>query len=408
VLLAGCSGGDNPSAFSSSPPTTPGAPASGPFNQGFGFNGSVNRIVLAQDGTGDIYVGGQFTAYKGTIANRLIRLHSDGTVAKTFGLGFDNLIDGLALAKTGRGELYVQGGFTRFDGQPVPPLIRLTPTGSLDAGFRLDTAFSRFGLGPFFGPFLVVAAEDGSEDLYVMFDRPNPNSTSPGDHTLRNIARLNADGTVDPAFSTGNGLPTGSGMGDPQIISDLLPTSSGKLYVGGGMSSFNGLPVSSLIRLNSDGTLDPTFIADVGGPPSSGVPKVLDIEPAGDGTSDLYAGTWVDRLIRVHESGAFDTSFKAELKGSGGALAVAEDGSGDVLLAPLGAETLFRFNRSGGLVSAPAFITPTSNGTLATIVPLQDGTGDLYIGGNFTTYNGAAVNHFARIHADGSLASVVN
>jgi len=37
-----------------------------------------------------------------------------------------------------------------------------------------------------------------------------------------------------------------------------------------------------------------------------------------------------------------------------------------------------------------------------------DATRDLYIGGGFTTYNGVPVNHIARIHADGSLASVVN
>jgi len=43
-----------------------------------------------------------------------------------------------------------------------------------------------------------------------------------------------------------------------------------------------------------------------------------------------------------------------------------------------------------------------------TIVPLPDGTRDLYIGGAFTTYNGVAVNHLARVHADGSLASTLS
>jgi hypothetical protein len=87
-----------------------------PFNQGSGFNGGVNSIVLAQDGTEDIYVSGEFTAYKGTVANHLIRLHPDGTVAQTFGQGFDGIVNDLALARTGGGELYVLGLFTRFDG----------------------------------------------------------------------------------------------------------------------------------------------------------------------------------------------------------------------------------------------------------------------------------------------------
>jgi hypothetical protein len=373
------------------------------FNQGAGFNAPVTTIVLTQDGSGDVYVGGEFTTYKGRVANHLIRLHPDGAVAQTFGQ-----VDGfptLALAKTG--ELYVLG-LTQFEGQPVPSLIRLTRTGSLDPEFHLSTEFNPF-TGPLFGPFFpIVAAEDGSGDLYVMFKRYNPIPTSPVDNGLINIARLNADGTVDSAFSTGNGFPTQSGArGDPQIIEALVPTSSGKLYVGGGMYSFNGVPVSSLIRLHPGGALDSTFKADVGGPPTSGVPNILDIVPAGDGTPDLYVSRWVSPLIRVQETGAFDIS-TADLSTRANVIAVAQDESGDVLGSAGFPETLFRLNRSGTLVGAPSFVTPTLNGTVYTIAPLQDGTGDFYIGGFFTSYNGVAVNQFARIHADGSLASVVN
>jgi hypothetical protein len=39
------------------------------------------------------------------------------------------------------------------------------------------------------------------------------------------------------------------------------------------------------------------------------------------------------------------------------------------------------------------------------MVPVPDGTNDFYIGGAFSAYNGAPANNFARIHADGSLAS---
>jgi hypothetical protein len=372
------------------------------FNQGSGFNAVVNSIALVQDGSGDIYVAGEFTAYKGTVVNRLIRLHADGTVAQTFGKvdGFPHL----ALAKTG--ELYVLG-LTQFDGQPVPPLIRLTRTGSLDPGFRLPAELSSFPvfLGPAFAP-----AEDGSGDLYVTFTKPNPNPSfppSPGDFNVLMIARLNPDGTIDPAFSTGNGFPTGSGaQACPQMIEALIPTSTGKLYVGGTLESYNGARVSSLIRLNSDGTLDSTFMTGSGF--LCGIPVITALAPAGDGTGDLYAGFWVGPLGRVHDTGAADSSFKPDLDVRAGTIAVAQDGSGDVLVAALSPEALFRYDRSGALVSAPSFITPTLDGLVTRIVPLQDGTGDFYIGGFFTTYNSLAVNHFARIHADGSLASVVS
>jgi hypothetical protein len=56
----------------------------------------------------------------------------------------------------------------------------------------------------------------------------------------------------------------------------------------------------------------------------------------------------------------------------------------------------------------PEFREPTLDANIYSIAPVQDGTGDFYIAGTFTRYNGAAVNHIARIHADGSLASVVS
>jgi len=68
-----------------------------------------------------VYVGGEFTTYNGTATHGLIQLHPDGTVAHTFGQGFDGAVMDLALANTGGGELYVIGGFTHFDGHPVPP-----------------------------------------------------------------------------------------------------------------------------------------------------------------------------------------------------------------------------------------------------------------------------------------------
>jgi len=375
-----------------------------PFNQGSGFNDRVNSIVLTQDGTGDIYVGGEFTVYKGTMANRLVRLHRDGKVAQAFGQGFDNLVSSLVLARAGDGELYVRGGFTRFDGQPVPPIIRLTRTGSLDNGFRLPAEFSSF-TGPVTLSSQFVAAEDGSGDLYVTFTRFNPLATSPVDHLL-NIARLNADGTVDPAFSTGDGFPTGSSRGCPQTIDALMPMSSGKLYVGGSLTVLNDAPVSSLLRLNPDGTLDSTFTSTLG--TLCDLPSVLALAPANDGTTDLYGSRWNAPLIRVHDTGAFDTSFKADVTAMGGTIAVTQDGSGDVLVASMSPATLFRFTRTGALVSAATFASPALDSPVATIAPIQDGTGDFYIGGLFTRYNGVTVNHFARIHADGTLASVVS
>jgi hypothetical protein len=92
----------------------------------------------------------------------------------------------------------------------------------------------------------------------------------------------------------------------------------------------------------------------------------------------------------------------------------AQDGTGDIFLTGFSANPfrLLRLNRTGALVST--FREPTLHIAqdtpfwLVNVIPVLDGTRDLYIGGTFTTYNDVPVNHIARIHADGSLASLVD
>jgi hypothetical protein len=397
ILLVGCSGGDNPPASSSSPPTTPGAPASGPFNQGTGFNGSVYKILLAEDGSGDIYVCGSFTSYNGSPASGLIRLHPDGSVANRF--DFDGNVGAIALTRTGGGELYVAGGgvdgpFSHLNGEPVPPLVRLTPSGALDPGFSFTAQFAPSASSV---SGAIAVAEDGSGDLYAVYIGPSVDCEQCG--YAFQIARLNADGSLDPAFSTRNGFPGG-------LIGALLPTSNGKLYVGGSMSTYNGVSVPSLLRLNADGTPDPTFMADVG--TMGNVPAVVAMVPARDGTQDVYAGLWLGS-IRVQPTGARDTAYEETVDLLTFAITPTGDGTNDVWVGGVSRgdnRHLKRVNRTGTVVST--FKEPDLDAEVYTIVPILDGTRDFYIGGLFTTYNGIAVNHFARVHADGSQASVVS
>ena len=117
-----------PTAWLQPPGSAPPGSGSGGFTQGTGFNAHVRTIVTAQDGTNDLYVGGDFTTYNGQPANHLIRLRPNGTVAQTFGQGFDEVVVALALATDGSHALYAGGPFTQFNGQPVPQLVRLTLT----------------------------------------------------------------------------------------------------------------------------------------------------------------------------------------------------------------------------------------------------------------------------------------
>ena len=384
-------------------PTTPGISPGGTLVTTAGISpvmmasvqrstGVVRQILLAGDSTRDIYVRGDSMSYQGSTVNELIRLHADGSVANRFGQGFDGPIYRIALANTG--ELYVSGVFAHFDGQPVSHLVRLTRTGALDPAFRFAADFDPGG---------IAVAEDGSGDVYSVNSGPNLNCGQCA-YALQ-IARLNADGSVDPVFSTGNGFPGGlPSNANPAWIQALLPTSNGKLSVGGSLLSYNGIAVSSLIRLNVNGTLDTTFMSNVG---YTSAPVVEVIAPVGPGTQDIYIGGRIG-LFRVLETGAFDTSFTAAVPMITFSIAPVQDGTGDLYASGLADNRirLLRFNRNGAVVST--FREPNLDAEVLTIVPLPDGTRDLYIGGAFTMYNGVAVNHIARVHADGSLASILS
>jgi hypothetical protein len=219
------------------------------------------------------------------------------------------------------------------------------------------------------------------------------------------ITRLNTDGSVDLAFSTGHGFRGGlPPTANPAWVQALLPTSDGKLAVGGSLLSYNGVAVSSLVRLNGDGTLDTTFTANVG---YASDPVVEVMAPVGAGTQNVYIGGRIG-VFRVLDTGAFDSSFTAAVQMVTFSIAPVQDGSGDLYVSGLQDNRirLLRFDRNGAVVAT--FHEPNVNGQILTIVPLPDGTKDLYIGGAFTMYNGVAVNHIARIHADGSLAGILS
>jgi len=382
--------------------------------QGTGFNSDVRTIVMAQDGTHDLYVSGDFTTYNGTPAQHLIRLHPNGTVAQSYGQGFDEVVTFVALATDGSNALYASGPFTQFNGQPVPHVIRLTPAGLRDAAFQAASPGFDFGLA--------AVPEDGTRDVYVIGgisrSRPEGNSGL--------IARLNSDGTPDIMYPVVDFRTPGDTRGGATIGALAVPPGSGKLYVGGSMATYNGEEVGSFVRLNPDGTLDRSFGTNKT-TPSTSTTIVEAIAPARDGTGDVYAGGRINSYndipvnlsLRAHENGELDTSFTPAVQLVPNVICPAQDGTGDVFLSGFavtgGSGILFRLvrlDRTGALVSTfhePTLgAEPPNDAYVLSIDPVLDGTRDLYIGGVFTTYNGVPVNHIARIHADGSLASVVN
>jgi hypothetical protein len=80
-------------------------------------------------------VSGQFGSYNGTTAKALVRLNTDGTVDTTLnqGSGFTYNVSGFSLPSItlSSGNIVVGGDFSAYDGVSTPAIAVLTPFGSL-------------------------------------------------------------------------------------------------------------------------------------------------------------------------------------------------------------------------------------------------------------------------------------
>ena len=121
--------------------------------------------------------------------------------------------------------------------------------------------------------------------------------------TANRVLRLNADGTLDTAFSTNIGAGPGSQATRVAVQSD------GKILIGQGFTTWAGTTVGSLVRLNTDGTRDTAFTATIG--IALTVNQVTSMTAQGSkalimGTFTSWNGTPVGRIVRLNADGTID------------------------------------------------------------------------------------------------------
>jgi uncharacterized delta-60 repeat protein len=211
-----------------------------------GESGDVRVLVKQPDGK--LLVGGDFTSVKGIPRYGIARVLPDGSVD----LGFDaGIISGginrrvYALALQTNGQIVIGGDFQTINGTARYGIARLNSDGGLDPGFNPGagvTSSSKPGT-----VLAVVVQPDGAILLSGGFDKVNGVSRS-------RIARLLAGGTLDTNFNPGAGITGGNGR-----VNALALQTDGKILAGGSFTRVDNLNRKNLARLNADGTLDPTF-----------------------------------------------------------------------------------------------------------------------------------------------------
>ncbi|MBK9538387.1 MAG: delta-60 repeat domain-containing protein [Flavobacteriales bacterium] len=406
------------------------------------FNAEVSAISVQPDGK--ILVCGSFTNYAGSPCPSLVRLEPNGALDATFDhTGGPNTASVNHIALQANGKIVAAGMFASWSGVPRPGLVRLNADGTVDAGF--------------------VPGVDPSASFGRVAVQPDQRILVSGLYSIMGTAHLSvvrffSNGAVDPSFSVQVGSPMGLG--------DIVPLADGRILLSGAFTSVNSTPTGRLTRLNTDGTIDPSFTLGTGfnGP-------VLAIARRDDGKI-MVAGSFTEvsgearaKLARLEVNGALDNTFNPGTGPDLPVLTLLEHASGVFI----GGEFMSYdggYLRSFGQLTATgpidgAYCTPGGvNGASAgSIVPtvrallvrpdgrvlvagsefvayagnalrslfqiLPDGTldpafdppaslggvycmalqpdGRVLLGGSFTSYNGVPRNRIARIMSDGSL-----
>ena len=342
------------------------------FDAALETHGLVRALLVQPDGK--IVIAGVIRAVNGIRHGRIARLNSDGTLDASFdaGTGADNSI--YALAQDSAGSIFVAGNFLSFNGVSRGRVAKLTPTGAVDPAFDQSA-----GVGAHDGVYAITPPDAAGRIViggaFIGY----------GSQSARRIARLNA---TTGAFD--HGFAASGGTGFNNLVRAVVLAPDGRYYAGGLFSMFNGVGRSRVARLNSDGSLDLTFV----GPTTGGIVEALALQ-----NGKIFVGGSFSsppgRLVRLTDSGALDSTF---VTGTGIAIspvnsyvpglttvsALAIQGDGNLLVGGL-------FNKYNGITRvclARLTTTPTgAPGALANIATrLRVETGDsVLIGGSIVT-----------------------
>ena len=322
-------------------------------------NSPVNTIVLQPDGR--YLVGGNFSSF---IPNPVINSTTGAITGTTY---------------------------------TAPYIARINTDGSIDTSFTPTPNSSVTSIALQSNGQLVVGGN------FTGFD-PNSGSVITAREF---VARLNADGTVDDSFDPGlnSGVNVVSVLQDESILvvgNFTTIQSGGAVLIGGAFAHVGGGQAYNLARLNADSTLDTTFVSNPDGPVFAVAPQALGGFVVGGSFANVN-GVGEPNLFRMNDAGILDTTFNPAPNGP--VVAVAEQANGSLVVGgsftQIGGKAVTSLARLSATGAPDAGFAPAINGNINAVV--VQANGQIVIGGYFTTVDGQSVTNIARLNADGSI-----
>jgi uncharacterized delta-60 repeat protein len=191
---------------------------------GIPVNGNVQAMAFQPDHK--LLVGGTFSGIRGVTRTNLGRVLPNGVPDPTFRPEAGAIY---CLALQGDGKVVVGGQFTRAGSIITRGLARFNADGSVDATFAPSPGIS----GVSAAVHALLVQPDGKIVIAGPFTHYNG-------VTRNNLARVNADGSLDETFQPGSGITGGTSR-----VAALAMTTDATLYLGGSFTHFDGVPRQS-------------------------------------------------------------------------------------------------------------------------------------------------------------------
>jgi uncharacterized delta-60 repeat protein len=244
--------------------------------------GSETILLSLSNPTDGVVLGAQSTA---TV------VIADNDTSTGPGRGANDTVQ--AILPLSDGKAIIGGDFTFVDGRARNRIARL------NADTTLDTSFDP-GSGADGTVYALALQADGKVLLGGAF-------TNVMGVSRNGIARLNSEGSLDPAFDPGTGAQGGPHGVQPSVISIVVQT-NGEILIGGYFSEYDGLSRLGIARLNADGSVDTSFSPSYG--QNAVFPIVLQPDGKILGSGSFILSGAVVVFARLNADGSLDSSFK--------------------------------------------------------------------------------------------------
>jgi uncharacterized delta-60 repeat protein len=365
---------------------------------GTGFTSQAANVL--QQSTGKYIVGGGLSRYSGQTISGVTRLNTSGTLDSTYtqnSLSIGSIF----------GAMYVNNDDSIVVGSFTGPIwtAKYNSNGTVDTGFtQLNKTVPADNVG-------LLSMDKQSNGKYLVGGQFRDLGSGAGEN-YKALGRLNSNGTIDTTFNTGLTVSTiGFGNAATQIRKIyVLPDD--KFFVSGDWALFKNILFykRGFMKFNADGTEDTSFANGA----FSGAVTGFDLQSDGkiiclNGTS--YSGQSINRICRLNTDGTLDNTFITGITGNPALNDVVVQPNDKIIVVgrfadyngPFGKTVgMFRLNSDGSLDTSFTLTAINALGNFQRVILDQDG-GIAAVGNFDISTVTPTINDFAKFDNNGNL-----